>query len=442
VDREGADEVSAAGIIQAHGVRCVALLCVASAAPAAEPAPAVQVFEEFQQRLQAEEARADWTAYLADAQRLKGFLNESPASGLEVARAQMQLGQRAPALAEVKRFLDMGQTNDLLDSPLFRTIRTAVAPRIAGNGAPISLAQRQLEFTDPGLVPEDIDYDSQTQRFFVTSVLEHKIVSLDQKGNLASFAEAPEHWPMLALKVDAQRRRLWATEVALDGFQSVARSDWGRSVLLEYELDKRTLLARYGGPPHSNLGDMVLAMNGEPIVSDGTGGGVYRLQDHKLRRIDHGEFISPQTLAICEDDHRAFVPDYVRGLAQLNLDTGAVHWLPMRDRFALDGIDGLYCHHGVLTATQNGATPERVVNFILRGSLSAVQAEQVIERTTPVLDPTHGVYVGDTFYYIANSGWNVLDEHGAVKPGTHLTRARLMKIGVSSVANTMQQRDR
>jgi hypothetical protein len=425
-------------MIQARGLLGAVLLCfarAASAAAAAEPPSAVQVFQEFQQRLTAEEARADWAAYLADAQRLKSFLNESPASGLEVARAQLQLGQRAQALAEVNRFLDMGQTNDLLDSPLFRTIRTAVAARIAGNEAPISRAHQEFEFSDPGLVPEDIDYDAQTQRFFVTSVLEHKIVTLDQKGNTTAFAAAPEHWPMLALKVDARRRRLWATEVALDGFQSVARGDWGRSVLLEYDLDKGTLLARYDGPPHSNLGDLVLATNGDPIVADSTGGGVYRLQERKLRRLDRGEFISPQTLAICERDETAFVPDYVRGLAQLNLDTGAVHWLPMRNRFALDGIDGLYCHHGVLTATQNGASPERVVNFILTGPPAAVVAEQVIERTTPTLDPTHGVYVGDTFYYIANSGWNVLDEHGAVKPGAQLTRALLMKVNGGVVGN-------
>ena len=431
--------MSTGGIIRARGALCrgvlyAALLWFATAAHAVQSPSAVQIFQGFQQRLQAEEARADWAGYLEDAQRLKDFLNQSPVSGLEVARAQQQLGRRAQSLAEVNRFLDMGQTNDLLDSPLFRTIRTAVAARIAGNQAPISLAHRVREFSDPGLVPEDMDYVSQTRRFFVTSVLKHKIVTLDQKGNTASFVAAPDHWPMLALKVDAPRRRLWATEVAMDGFTSVARSAWGRSVLLEYQLDKGTLLARYEGPPHGNLGDMVLANNGDPIVSDSTGGGIYRLQDRRLRRIDGGEFISPQTIAICEDQ-RAFVPDYVRGLAELHLDSGAVNWLPMGNRFALDGIDGLYCHHGVLMATQNGATPERVVAFFLGGSPSGVVAEQVLERATRTLDPTHGVYVGDAFYYVANSGWNVLDEHGAVKPGAHLTRALLMKIDGGSVAD-------
>ena len=71
---------------------------------------------------------------------------------------------------------------------------------------------------------------------------------------------------------------------------------------------------------------MALAANGDPIVSDGEHGGVYRVSSktESVVRLDAGDFVSPQTLG----------------------------------------------------------------------------------------DPTHGVVVGDYFYYIANSGWDVLDEHG------------------------------
>jgi hypothetical protein len=62
-------------------------------------------------------------------------------------------------------------------------------------------------------------------------------------------------------------------------------------------------------------------------------------------------------------------------------------------------------------------------------------AEQVLERPTRTLDPTHGVYVNDDFFYIANSGWDALDEHGAVKPGAHLTPALLMKIDGAAIGN-------
>jgi hypothetical protein len=39
---------------------------------------------------------------------------------------------------------------------------------------------------DPGLLPEDIDYDTRRQRFLVTSVLQHKIVSVDSSGKVTA----------------------------------------------------------------------------------------------------------------------------------------------------------------------------------------------------------------------------------------------------------------
>lgn len=35
-------------------------------------------------------------------------------------------------------------------------------------------------------------------------------------------------------------------------------------------------------------------------------------------------------------------------------------------------------------------------------------------------DPTHGGIAGDFFYYIANSGWDALDDHGNLKTGATL----------------------
>ena len=78
---------------------------------------------------------------------------------------------------------------------------------------------------------------------------------------------------------------------------------------------------------------------------------------------------------------------------------------------------------------QNGAAPERVIAFFLNSSKSAIVAENVIERATSTLgDPTHGVFVGNTFFYIANSGWNALDEHGTVISSSSLTNSRIMRV--------------
>jgi hypothetical protein len=415
------------------GALGAALLAVAppgyTADPAPAPARAVDTFQALQSALADDKKRADWDAFLVDARRLQAFLNGSPTSGLEVARAQLQLGHHEEALAEVRGFLAMGQAHDILDASLFAPLKEATAAQLASNRTAISLAKPAFELSDAGWLPEDIDYDPRSKRFFVTSVLKHTIVVLDRTGQQRVFADSPDHWPLLAIKVDSKRRRLWATEVALDEWTAIPAPDWGRSVLLEFDLDRGTLLYRHEGPAHSNLGDMVLAPDGEPIVSDGMGGGIYRLRGKELVRIDRGDFISPQTIALCPDGRRAFVPDYVRGIAAFDIETGAVRWLPTMGRFALNGIDGLYCPGASLIAVQNGASPARVISFRLDASRSSVVAETVIERATPTLgDPTHGVFGDGAFFYIANSGWGGLDEHGVTSSSSPLSPAVIMRV--------------
>jgi sugar lactone lactonase YvrE len=298
------------------------------------------------------------------------------------------------------------------------------------NRSAISLGSTDFMLSDSGLLAEDVDYDPRTKRFFITSVREKKIVSFGASGAGTDFAKAPDNWPMLAIKIDPTRGVLWATEVAMQGFSFAAESDWGRSAVLCYDLKNGNLLHRVEGPRGTALGDMVLTPSGDAIVSDGDGGGVYRVTADcsAMRRIDDGDFISPQTPAMLPDGKHVFVPDYVRGIGVLEIATKQVRWLSTAGRFALDGIDGLYFDHGRLIAVQNGTSPERVVAFTLNVTFTKIDSETILERATNTLgDPTHGVVIGNQFYYIADSGWDVLDDHGNVKPGTKTSAPRMMR---------------
>jgi hypothetical protein len=409
-----------------------ALLLAAPLADA-EAVNAIATLQQLNQDLTRDKGQQDWKGYLSDAERLKTFLNGSPDSALEVARAYLQLGDPGRALIEARRFVAMGQIHPLLNSAQFEPLRPALETQIARNQSEVAASHARFSLSDPGLLPEDIDYDAKTGQFFVTSIIEQKIVMLDERGVARDFASSPHHWPMMALKVDSRRRRLWATEVALEGFTVVPVAEQGRSILLEYDLDHRKLLASYEGPSKSALGDMALAPEGDPIVSDNDGG-IFQLHAQQLQRVDHGDFVSPQTIAVCLEGRDIFVPDYVRGVARLDRKTGKATWIANAGRHALDGIDGLYCRDSTLIATQNGTKPERVIAFRLDASRSSVVGEALIERSTRTLgDPTHGVLVGDDFYYIANSGWDVIDEHGNVKPGSQLTPAFIMQVTLGSI---------
>jgi hypothetical protein len=389
-------------------------------------------------QLRESQARDDWRSSLKTADRLRVLLNGAPRPLLEAARADMHLGDIEAAVRELEQFARMGQSADLtavsedfsglVKHESFRRIQRSMA----ANDIATMRGSIAFVLSDADMLPEDIDYDPHSRRFFITSVREGRIISADVDGS-AEFARSPDKWPMVAIKVDAERRLVWATEVAMRGLDLSPRSEWGRSALLCYDLKSGALLKRVEGPRPSAFGDMTLTAQGEVIVSDGDRGGVYKVAPPgvTVQRLDAGDFISPQTPAMHPDGKHVFVPDYLRGVGVLEIATGHVSWIGMEGRFALNGIDGLYFDRGRLIAVQNGTTPERVVVFTLYPSLARIASETIVERATGTLgDPTHGVIVGDEFYYIANSGWDRIDSHGNVNPRTKPSVPRVMRFSL------------
>jgi hypothetical protein len=399
------------------------------------PSAAAQL-DQLRGTLRRAHTSGDTVSYLGTAQTMYSFLNGSPRATLQLMSAESFAGKQDDALYSFAQFVAMGQANDeALRSAQFDPLRTlpkfqAIQRDMSANTSSVSNAVVVFRLKSSVPVPEDIDYDPAVKRFYLSSVLGKNIVAVDMTGQVTAFAQAPDQWPVMALKIDPTRSLLWATEVALSGFALVSEKDWGRSAVLLYDLHSGRLLHRIEGPPRAALGDMTLDLNGDAIVSDGEHGGVYRVNRKTLglERIDAGDFVSPQTPVVLPDGKHILVPDYVRGIGVLNLADKHVAWIRMEGKHALSGIDGLYALGNTLIATQNGTVPERVVRFVLDASNTRVLSESIIERATATLgDPTHGVMVDGYFYYIANSGWDSLDDHGVLKEGKTLSAPLIMR---------------
>jgi hypothetical protein len=427
-------------VVAAVAVAVAAIFPTVSFAQSPQAPAAIDQFARLQAELRSTHESGDAAAYLAASQSMYTFLNGSPRGLLQLMSAESFAGKSEEALHSFAQFVAMGQANEEpLKGKVFDPLRSLpgywrIHAEMAANTKSASRAEEVFRLESAARIPEDIDYDPDTGHFYISTVLGKQILELDMSGRTKLFAASPDQWPLMALKVDSRRRMLWATEVALDGFSAAASQDWGRSAILQYDLRSGKLLQRVEGPPKAALGDMALAANGDPIVSDGEHGGVYRLvrRTHRIERIDAGDFVSPQTPVVLADGKHLLVPDYVRGVALLELDTKHVDWIPMENKHALSGIDGLYALGNTLIATQNGTSPERVVRFELTAPKTRVLSESIIERGTPTLgDPTHGVIIGDYFYYIANSGWDVLDEHGNLLEGKLLPVSSVMRTKVT-----------
>jgi hypothetical protein len=352
-----------------------------------------------------------------------------------LARNATALGQSEAAVGYLRTIAAMGLAYDADRDSTLAPLRSradfkAVVAAMAANKQPISHATPVTTLDDPDLLTEDVAYDPTDRTFYVSSIHRRKILALKSDGTPATFAETP--LAPMALVVDAKRRTLWVSVAGMAQAEGHEPADTARSGVLRYDLPTRHLAAHYDLPVDGAqhvLGDMTLDASGNAIVSDGAGGGVYRIDRERgtlSALIPPGMFQSPQNPAVAPDG-RILVADYAMGVAIIDPATHVVSWIAHADTVALHGIDGMYLVGHVLYAIQNGASPERVTRFVLDPDLRRVVDWSVVERATPGLgDPTHGVVVGNQFYFIANSGWDRFGDDGHITNPTG-TPARLEK---------------
>jgi sugar lactone lactonase YvrE len=458
--------------------RKLALLLLTTFAFAQSPAPATAKATVRQLRLDVQAAlKSKDNAQLRTAlEHLAAFTHDDPDSVYNLACTYALAGDKSSALTYLERWASMGLVLDaahdtdlasLVDESRFK----AVLARIDQSRAAITHSTTAFTQTDPALLTEDLAYDPRSRNFFVTSVLKKKVLRIAPDGHISDFADLSRDpgWPLLAVHADPPHNALWVTAAAFPDFVASPKSDYGRTLLLKLDLRTGRILDRMSPPDSATraLGDMDIAPDGTLVVGDSFGAAVFRLAPgaHTLQRIDADQLVSPQTPAITPDSRFAYVADYTRGIARIDLRTHDITWLSCSDRHpergraeqsaseskglvssspttnrpstapcALTGIDGLNlvpagAHRLQLIAMQNGTTPPRIIRLTLNPAADTVTNIEVLEANYPALgDPTHGVFVARDFYFIANSGWSVLDDHGTVKPGATMTPATIRKL--------------
>lgn len=374
-------------------------------------------------RQQARQAydKKDWSAYRdAILQYHKDFPGSSHALK-DLATSEAKLGNGDAALQWATQYVGRGLVLDL-EKPEMAGMQKQLSESVKRNAQPVSHATRVFQLSSADLVAEDIAYDPEAKQFFISSVRQRKILRCDLLGKCTDFVTrdtvAPL-WAVLAVRVDPGRRVLWATTASMQPELDHQKSEEGKSAVLKFDVRTGKLLKRYepqDGTQHA-LGDMTVARNGDAFVADGLSGDLFIVR-HDRDQLDPlvpgGTFLSPQTPALSADEKVLFVPDYAAGVASVNLADQAVTWID--GLAAMDGTDGLYFKDGWLIAVQNGVEPERIARFHLSGN--QVDRWETVESNSPGLgDPTHGVLVGNDFYFIANSGWDRVQDDGTMKPG-------------------------
>ncbi len=360
-----------------------------------------------------------------------------------LASVEATLGNKQAALDWLAVYSKSGLTfADPASEPEFAALKNTpefeeILARLKSARQPVSISKPFLTLPEKDLIAEDIAYDPAGDRFFISSVRHRKILAVNKGGKVTEFLPEGQTnvWAILALRVDSKRKVLWASTATMPEAIGFSKEIEGRSALLKYSLESGALLKRYDLKTDAKhaLGDLTISSSGDIYASDGFGP-VYWIEhtrDTIETLFDKGTFRSPQTPALSPDEKRLFVPDYSRGITVVDLATKQWKLLEHPNELSLGGIDGLYLKDRTMLAVQNGTTPPRLIRMSLDDSLTRVTQWETVEANWPGLGaPTHGVVVGDQFYFIANSGWDRMNDDGSVKQGAafEAPQIRQMKI--------------
>ncbi|WP_394821394.1 tetratricopeptide repeat protein [Pendulispora albinea] len=291
----------------------------------------------------------------------------------------------------------------------------------------------RVAFTAPAeLVPENVAFDPKTGAFFLGSIPLRKIVRVVD-GRVQVFSKAGVAPPLLSIvgmKVDSERRTLWAASEGKRGAEKAL------SELLLFDVDTGELLHRFAagdGKPHM-FNDVVITRTEDVFVSDTLGGGIYRVSNRGSLRpfVPAGTFPHANGIALSRDEKKLFVA-YDLGIAVIDVATGAHVELRNDSSSSIAGIDGLYVHRDGLVAVQNGTGLARIVRISLDSEATRATRVAILESGNPWFNraggtaPTTGVLVGDRFYYIANY------RPGAPRPGEKPPAEPLEDVRVLSI---------
>ena len=368
----------------------------------------------------------EYPAFLINMKRASDLRPDLPRLLYNLASAYALNGKREESTAVLKRIAEMGLNYDLAKDEDFRTLGKEqladIEESFRANSAVINASQRAFSLTDRELIIEGIAYDPVEQRFFVGSIHKGKILAIDANKNVSDFSSPSDGlWSVSGMAVDAKRRILWATTTAfsqLDGFKT---EDDGRAGVFKYDLKSSKLLAKFFPPTNEKhaLGDLTIDRSGRVFITDSVSPNIYTISPdgNALELfIRDGNFSSLNGIAFDESEKSLYVSDYTKGVFRIDMLTKAAVQLKPAANVSLIGIDGMYFYRGKLIAIQNGVSPQRVVAFGLNKDKTIVGSFRVLEANhSDFLEPTLGVIVDNSLYYVANSQWPLIDEKGVLQ---------------------------
>jgi len=264
------------------------------------------------------------------------------------------------------------------------------------------------------LIPEGIAYDSKTRRFFLSSKNKDKVIAVNQDGKHTDFIKTRQDSILgsLGLKVDVERRRLWAVSNRLFGEQKV-------SVVHVFNVDSGELIKRFFAPSDQqyHLNDLVITNEGGVYITDTQSSYLFHVPPDLSKlgvfMVD-SLIIWPNGITISPDNSLLYVESDYNGILIINLIENTIQKIGNPMKVETGGIDGLMYYKNSLVGIANSQHEdfEYVVRYQLSDNGREIIAASVIDKANPAFNiPTTGVIANDSLYVLAATCLQVYNQN-------------------------------
>ncbi len=371
-----------------------------------------QTLSDYVRETRAARLKGNAPAWVKGATKAIALAPDHPDLLISAARANAAVGNNSEALKYLGQAVERGAGLDPVSLPEFAKL--PMSPRLEqivaqakANLAPVSRAQLFATIPDKSAESEGIAYDPIARRVFVGSV-HGEILQIDASGNTRSFVKGSGLREVYGLKVDPNRKLLWAVtgvfpNLFLDG---PPKPDVGISGVHAYRLDNGELAEKYWldeRPTLHGFNDLAVARDGAVYVTDSAASAVYRLRSGEKKfemfvRDDRMSF--PNGIVLSPDDKNLYVA-HIEGISLIEISTRKIQKLAVPANASVNSIDGLAYHNGALIGVQSSPYLARVAQIQLSRDGRSVEKVTVLNsRTPPEYNQTTLAVAEDSVYVV------------------------------------------
>lgn len=274
---------------------------------------------------------------------------------------------------------------------------------------PVDVPAVAVKFTLPehALYPESLAYDPKTERYFLSSLGQSRILCLEKDGTRRDLPLPPgvELASSVGMKVDAGRRRLW---VCHGRYVLHEKHDElpARTGVLVLDLDEPRVVRSWSFVQKSDyhiFNDLALAADGTAYATTTLMGKVYHLDAESGEAeviLDLGDEGHNNGIALDPEGRTLFLVTG-RMLSRLDLATRELAKLTLPPGEGPGG-DGLYFYDGSLLVVLPHA--KRIARYFLNEArTAATRAETLVAGRSDWDYPTTGLLLGDELLVVATS---------------------------------------